>query len=279
MKSTTTDDLERRTARLDLTGIDFGAFRADPLDPDTLRCLQAMQDVELHTVCYLRDLLVTPAHQDPEVTAFLTFWVYEEYWHGQAIGKVLDAHDASGGTDRVGALRDGLGWTNTIKPLAMQVASLLGNEIIAVQMAWGAVNEWTTQAAYARLAALADHPVLSELLKRIMKQEGRHIDFYATQANDRLGRSRRARVVTRTALRRFWSPVGTGVLAPDDAAFICRHLFGGARGADVLARIDRRIDRLPGLSGLCLGTGMLERYPASKARHVDPEAQLLDPAA
>jgi hypothetical protein len=44
-------------------------------------------------------------------------------------------------------------------------------------MTWGAVNEWTTQAAYARLAKVADHPTLSVLL------------------------------------RRFWAPVGSGIAA------------------------------------------------------------------
>jgi hypothetical protein len=58
-----TETLLRRSARLDLDGIDFGAFVDDPLDEDTLRCLQDLHDVEQHTVCYLRDLLVTRAHR------------------------------------------------------------------------------------------------------------------------------------------------------------------------------------------------------------------------
>lgn len=40
-----------------------------------------MHDVEHHTICYLRDVLVTDAHRDVEITTFLTFWVYEEHWH------------------------------------------------------------------------------------------------------------------------------------------------------------------------------------------------------
>ncbi|MGH9079444.1 MAG: hypothetical protein ACRDYE_05070 [Acidimicrobiales bacterium] len=52
----------------------------------------------------------------------------------------------------------------------------------AIHMTWGAVNEWTTQAADGRLAKLGDHHTLAELLRRIMKQEGRHIDFIAAQA-------------------------------------------------------------------------------------------------
>ena len=78
--------------RLDTTGLDFDAFRSQPLDESVLRCLRYMHDVELHTVCYLRDLIVTSANRDPEITAFLTMWNTEEYWHGEAIGSALAAH-------------------------------------------------------------------------------------------------------------------------------------------------------------------------------------------
>jgi len=85
-----------------------------------------------------------------------------------------------------------------------------------------------------------------------MKQEGRHIDFYATQAAHRLEASRRARALTRMALRRFWSPVGAGVMPTGETEFVIRTLFAGSDGHDVARRIDRRIDRLPGLAGLGL---------------------------
>lgn len=47
-----------------------------------------MHDVENHTVCCLRDLLLTNAHKDPVVTSFLTFWKFEEFWHRGAIASV-----------------------------------------------------------------------------------------------------------------------------------------------------------------------------------------------
>ena len=81
------------------------AFAEHPLTDDVLRCLRYMHDIELHTVCYLRDLLVTSAHRDPEITTFLTLWSYEEYWHGEAIARVLRAHGEIAGLDRVQKLR------------------------------------------------------------------------------------------------------------------------------------------------------------------------------
>ena len=97
---TTIDSYKSRAGRLDLEGIDFDDFRDQPLQPDALRSLRYMHDVEHHTVCYLRDLLLTPAHQDPEITSFLSCWVFEEMWHGEAIGQVLEAHGEQAGAPR-----------------------------------------------------------------------------------------------------------------------------------------------------------------------------------
>jgi hypothetical protein len=122
-------------------------------------------------------------------------------------------------------------------------------------MTWGAINEWTAQAAYGRLVAKAQHPTLSTLLHRIMKQEGRHIDFYASQAGRRLDGDRRAQKITRWALRRFWTPVGAGIHDGEDVRFVAEYLFGDPDGQKAASRIDRCIDRLPGLSGLGLVAG------------------------
>ena len=81
-----------------------------------LRCLRYMHDVENHTVCYLRDVLVTRAHRDPEVTSFLTLWNYEEFWHGEAIARILAAHDEPAGTGRIAALRQRLPKRDAWKP-------------------------------------------------------------------------------------------------------------------------------------------------------------------
>jgi hypothetical protein len=242
----------RLSEKLEVEDIEFDSFRDQPLSPDALRCLRYMHDVENHTVCYLRDVLVTRAHRDPEITSFLTLWNYEEFWHGEAIAGILEAHGELAGNGRIAALRQRLPRGDAWKPLSFQLVSAITPHLTAVHMTWGAVNEWTTQAAYARLANLAGHPTLSELLRRIMKQEGRHIDFYASQAKTRLSDSRGAQRITRWALRRFWAPVGTGVVPEREVDFLRTFLFGDDDGRAMADRIDRRVDRLPGLDGLNL---------------------------
>ncbi len=247
------DDYMRRGGRLDWHDLDLrAAFSAAPLSEETLRCLQYMHDIESHTVCYLRDTLVTSAHSDPSITTFLTAWNYEEHWHGEAIGEVLEAHGCPSGRERVSDVRRGLGWRNRWRPLSFMIGSAVLPDMVAVHMVWGAINEFTTQASYGLLARKAGHPVLSELLRRIMRQEGLHIDYYVSEGARRLARSRATQRLVRMALQRFWKLVGHGVRPADETNFVIRHLFGSHEGAAAAARIDRRISRLPGLEGLDL---------------------------
>jgi hypothetical protein len=254
---------KRHAGRVSLDEIDFDAFRRQRLDDDSLRCLRYMHDIEHHTICYLRDLLVTSAHRDPDITTILTMWSFEEFWHGDAIASVLAAHGEPSGAARIAPLRRGLHWKDRIAPLLHGLGSALaGPSYTAVHMTWGAVNEWTTQAGYGQLGSRAAHPTLTELLRRIMRQEGRHIDFYASQAVRRLRGDRRAQRLARAALTRFWAPVGSDVMPEPEVRFLIRYLFSGSDGEAVVARLDRQIDRLPGLQGLRLLAGAVERYAA-----------------
>ena len=145
-------------------------------------------------------------------------------------------------------------------------SSVVGERLVALHMTWGAVNEWTTQAGYVRLAQRAGHPVLTELVRRIARQEGRHIDFYAAEARRRLADSRAARRLVRWSLAHLWRPVGSGVMPQVETDFVIRHLYGGADGAPYVERIDRRIDALPGLQGLRLITGAVGVRTATAPR-------------
>jgi hypothetical protein len=255
------DTYKRVTGRLDYGDLDLDAFREQPLDDRWLRCLRYMHDVEEHTSCYLRNLLNTRAHHDPEITTFLTMWNFEELWHGEALGAVIAAHDEPGTTARVAAMRRRLGWRITASPLLWMGFSAATKHFLAVHMTFGVINEWTTQAAYARVAAECDHPVLRELLRRIMKQEGRHIDFYLDQARSHL-EPVAAQRTTRWMLRRAWSPVGSSVMPPEDTRHLARTLFADDAGREMLSRIDRRVDRLPGLDGLGLLHGAFTQLAA-----------------
>ena len=243
---------EEQGGRLKTDDIDFEAFRTSPLPADVLRCLSYMHDIEYQTVLYTRELLMMPAWKDPQFTGFLTLWNYEEYWHGNALGRVLAAHDWPAHDTRLTEMRR---FNKRYLFWSPAIFWLLGHGVRkfpAVHMTWGAINEWTANAAYNRLAAIADHPVLTELLGRIMRQEGRHAGYYASFARDLLTDDRRAQQVTSWFLRHQWAPVGNGDVPKIETSFTTAYLFGTGDGMELIDRIEDRIDALPGLAGLDL---------------------------
>src|SRR5881409_4196209 len=79
----------RASRKVDLTGLPWHRIKDTPLPIGEARTLAYMMDIETHTVIFLRDLLATRAAFEPEVTAFLSCWVYEELWHGEAFSRFL----------------------------------------------------------------------------------------------------------------------------------------------------------------------------------------------
>lgn len=248
------DEYKHTAAPVRVDDVDFDDFRDQPLSDDALRCLHYMTDVETHTVCYLRDLLVTPSHQNPRITAFLTMWNFEEFWHGDVIDRILAVHAEANGLPRHRSVRLSQGFRgNVIAPITQCLtAAVLGEDFIATHMTWGAVNEWSAHAAYGRLIELERHATLTKILLRIQHQESRHLAFYMTEARERLEVSRRAQRITRFALRRYWAPVGSTITPKVETRFVLNHLLGGEAGNKMVRMLDQKVDKLPGQQGLSL---------------------------
>jgi hypothetical protein len=102
-----------------------------------------------------------------------------------------------------------------------------------------------------------------------MRQEGRHVAFCAGEAEQRLARSRRTQWLCRQALTHLWRPVGSGVMPRTEVTFVIGGLFGDADGRKVAQRIDGRVGRPPGLVGLRLVEGAIDRYAAETVAVAD----------
>ncbi len=251
-----------------------GAVKIDDLDwegaaaagvtDEEARILRYMADTETHTIVYLRDLLAGYSTKDPEITAFLSVWVYEELWHGRAIDKVLRASGREVNPQRAGDLIGTVTWMERIEAF---LSSLLANStphFIATHMAWGALNEFTAAASYMALARRTQNPAVRELCKRMAEQERKHFAFYFEQAKKRLEGSRLARVMARFALNTLWSPVGAGVSGSEALPMTAAYLFGDEQGWEDIVRAEKRICQLPGLEGFTEPTrqigALIERH-------------------
>jgi hypothetical protein len=243
-----------RSRALGLSGVAWDAIPAHPLPPEVERTLRYMQDIEAHPVIYLRTLLSTRAVDDPEVAAFLACWFYEETFHGRALARFLDA--AGCRIEARARSVESLG--ERARTFATARLARLWRDFVAVHMVWGAINELTTLTGYRRLAAMAGHPVLADLLARIVRDESRHFAFYYREAERRLVTPRTARV-TRALVERFWAPVGSGVQPAAETRFLATFLFAGDEGRHAAAAVDATIRRLPGFGGVPLLTAWMDR--------------------
>jgi rubrerythrin len=264
---TTEFDLDkylRASKRVDLSTVEWERIREHPVTTAEARCLTYMMDIETHTVVFLRDLLATRASFDPEVTAFLSCWVYEELWHGEAFSRFLGEagfrvaptfEDVSGDdpfptrVDRNQWVRQKFGTKGYVSHIGTLLGSALFRDFVAVHMTWGAVNELGTLTGYHRIIAKTEHPVLIQLLQAVIKDERRHFAFYRAQARMRLARSRQARMITRWALEHLWAPVGTGVRPQAETDFVIHDIFGDADGMVAVKEMEDTLGELPGLGG------------------------------
>jgi rubrerythrin len=258
----------RNSKKVDLSGIDWDAIPEHPLSDGEVMCLHYMMDIETHTVIYLRDLLATRVAADPQITAFLSCWVYEELWHGEAFSDFLRAYGIEvpaeaklpdGSTplptrrNRWRELRVRVGVGNGLGIIPTMLGSLATHDFAAIHMMWGAVNELTTLTGYYALIRRSDHPVLYQLLHKVIQDERRHFAFYRAQAKARLEGSRAARKMVRWVLSNLWTPVGAGVKTEEEVDALALYLFADSpEGREQARGIDETISEVPGLEGLTL---------------------------
>lgn len=253
-----------RSRAVDLGSIPWDQVPRHPLSQETIRALRYMQDIESHTIIYLRSLLGTRAIDDAEVATFLACWLYEETFHGIALARFV----RTAGHDIELRPRSAMTLRQHVEARVTSWIARAWPDFVAVHMVWGAINELTALTAYRRLAAMSGHPVLRDLLDRIAIDESRHFYFYFKQAEGRLRRPGAARV-TRALIERFWAPVGSGVQPASETRFLARYLFSGTEGLAAVRKIDETIRDLPGLAGIRLLEAWVGRSAPEAVRSED----------
>lgn len=244
---------KEESKKLDTTGIAWEEVTARPLSRGDLFCLHYMMDIENHVSLYLSHLLVTRACMDPILTAFLACWNYEELWHGENIGKFLNLYGIEFDTqDRIANVRANLGFQNSLSILSTMAGSWLLKDFSAVYLSIGAINELSTLTGYGALIRKSGHPVLNDLLGRIIKDERRHFAFYFNSAKEWLTDNEKAQRVDRWMLDRVWVPVGQGVKKQEEVDALAMYLFDDEQGEEDLLELDAKIGKLPGLGGIKL---------------------------
>lgn len=243
----------RNSKAVPVEDLAWDEVRAHPLSQGEARFLRYMMNIEAHTIIYLKELLSTKVIEDAEVTAFLSCWAYEEFFHGAALERFLKAYV---GADAEATRNDAayrLGQSSRLgrglKRLVSPIVSAAAPDFAAVHMTWGAAQECTTLHGYESLARQSSHPILKELMARIVKDERRHFAFYFNQAERRLAQTPSMQRITRLAMDRLWRPVGVGAMPQEESDFASWLLFRDAQGQAALAEVEATMAQLPGMEG------------------------------
>ena len=226
--------------------LNLASYRTNPLSPETLRALRYLQIVERATMTHLRSVLVTATHKDARITAFLTTWAYEKFWIADALEQIALANAPEGTEPDRAPFR-----TPTERTIREAVyANIIGVPMIALHMTLGTVDEWLTQAAYARISSIEGNQQLTETVEHLLKLKRRQLSFFEPQARFRLAESPRAPRLTRRRLAKTPWPIGAKAEPRTETDHFFRHAFGSA--PETIAELDARVDTLPGQRGLAI---------------------------
>ena len=232
--------------------IDWSSVGKSPLDRKFVHVLLYMRDVETLTDVYYEELRRTPTGKDPIIRKFMERWSVEEQTHGELINRFLN--EAGIPTEEkwqkqiINSVSPGYTVTNY---LITTLASLIGKRFTATHMAFGAIHEMSTTQGYRRLAELADHPVLSQILTGIIREESAHTTFYRSVARLELQKSEISRKLSRFLIKHFYVPVGGGAKSSEELNYTIATLFGGEGGMKWIDRqVSEKIQTLPGFDGL-----------------------------
>jgi hypothetical protein len=233
-------------------GINWREVGNFSLDRRLVPVLLYMRDVETLTEMYYGELRRTPTGRDPIISKFMERWGVEETTHGEIINRFLNEAGFETPENWKGEVKKSVSryYTATAR-LTTALTNLVGRKFTATHMTFGAIHELSTAQGYRRLINLANHPVLTQILKGIIREESVHTTFYWSVARLELRKSEFARKLSRFVVNYFWSPVGQGAKPSAHTNYTIATLFNGREGLDWVDRnITARIRQLPGFDDL-----------------------------
>lgn len=147
----------------------------------TLRALSYLWSIERTTLDRLRELLVTPAHSDSRLTAFLITWSFEQHQLSEALRDALVANNfppRAPAATPVGRLRRG--WDERgAPPVGAFRSNVLGADLASAAL----VHSWLDTAASALIfeGLGTTEPRLSDLAAEVLVVKARHREFFTSE--------------------------------------------------------------------------------------------------
>ncbi len=260
------DRQERALTDEFIENIEWDEVRRYPFDERLTPVLLYMRDVETLTDMYWQELRRTPTGRDPVISKFMERWGIEEVTHGEVLNQFLNEIGHATGRDWKNQVRKNVSKFYHINTyLLTSLTNLIGHRFTATHMTFGAVHEMTTAQAYRRMIEIADHPILTNILKAIIREESAHTQFYWSIARLELRKNDASQRLARKVIENFYYPVGQGSLAKERTKQVVSILFGDDSALLSLDKtVTQRVQQLPGFEGVTKITEKIGEVAGSK---------------
>ncbi len=260
------DRQERALTDEFISDIEWHRVKDYPFDERLIPVILYMRDVETLTDMYWQELRRTPTGRDTVISKFMERWGIEEVTHGEVLNRFLNELGLETAADWQKQIRRDVSTGYHINTyLFTSLTNLIGSKFTATHMTFGAVHEMTTAQAYRRMMEIADHPVLTHILKAIIREESAHTQFYWSVARLELRKNDFAQKLARKVIEHFYYPVGQGSLKKERTKHVVSLLFGDDSALSSLDKtVTQRVQQLPGFDGVTKITEKIGEVAGSK---------------
>jgi rubrerythrin len=249
-----------------IRGIEWHRVKDHPFDERLIPVILYMRDVETLTDMYWQELRRTPTGRDPVISKFMERWGIEEVTHGEVLNRFLNELGYETDPDWQRQVRRDVSKRYHVNTYLMTtLTNLLGSRFTATHMTFGAVHEMTTAQAYRRMIEIADHPVLTSILKAVIREESAHTQFYWSVARLELRKNDLSQKLARKVIENFYYPVGEGSLKKERTKHVVSILFGESEALAMLDKtVTKRVQTLPGFEGVTKVTEKIGEVAGSR---------------
>jgi len=243
-----------------IDSIPWGEVGNCPVDKRLIPVLLYMRDIEILTDMYHQELLRTPTGKDPVISKFMERWGVEEITHGELINRFINEAGHETPPEWKEQIRKSVSrYYHLYARLLTSLTNCVGKSFTATHMTYGTINELSAAQSYRRLIEIADHPVLTQILTGIIREESVHTHFYLNIARLELKKSHYSKRIARFVIEKFWNPVGSGARSQVLTDYTVATLFGDAEGLEWIDRlVTQKVAVLPGFEGMTRVTDRIE---------------------
>jgi hypothetical protein len=215
--------------------------------------LLALSEIEADSKTMRKKVAATGGDQVRHLQEFIIVWLAEEGEHGRALARLAARYGVTAlpAANWRKVTRD---WRSTITWPSLYLSRSIPG-MCAVYSTLGAMQELIALTTYNFLAKRLDEKSAT-VLRRIARQESRHMKFYRTAASVFLSNSTAAQRATRVLIDQLWRPPGMDLLGAGSFESIFEPLLTDPQYASALTAADRIASSLPGLGSVTV----MQRY-------------------